>query len=61
MENVLIVNINLKCNAKIPPCSTKITNGKAEGRGGAGVSHKRDFNFKVSISDIEENHAHEHV
>ena len=26
-----------------------------------GYSHKRDFNFKVSISEIEENHAREHV
>ena len=26
-----------------------------------GESHKRDFNFKVLISEIEENHAHEHV
>ena len=24
-------------------------------------SHKRDFNSKVLISEIEENHAHEHV
>ena len=29
--------------------------------GGGGESHKRDFNFKVLISEIEENHAHEHV
>ena len=28
---------------------------------GGGKSHKRDFKFKVSISEIEENHAHEHV
>ena len=28
---------------------------------GGGQSHKRDFNFKVSISEIEENHTREHV
>ena len=61
MENVLIVNTNLKCDSKKKkkkPCS-KRTNEK--GKGGGGKSHKPDFNFKVSISEIEENHACEHV
>ena len=34
---------------------------KKKGKGGGVESHKRDFNFKVLISEIEENHARKHV
>ena len=54
MENVLIVNIKVNVMPKHHPC-TKTTDKK----GGGGVSsHKSDFDFKVLISEIEENHAH---
>ena len=45
MENVLIVNINLKCDAKTPPCS-KTTNEKGK-RGGNHTNEISIFKFRL--------------
>ena len=59
VENVLIINIKVNEMPKHHPCS-KTTDKKTRGPGG-GASHKRDFNFEMLISEIEDYHTDEHV
>ena len=44
MENVLIVNINLKCDAKTPPCS-KTTQKKKKKRARGGGNHTNEISI----------------